>query len=100
MRFKKIDWCTDDQFYEDTETGLLMVISGNILPAELEATLQRRSEALIERLAIKIKQRAGRKRKDDGPWAAKIRAIMTAEDCKQDEAVVRVAHELEKYESI
>src|SRR3954447_18223282 len=96
MRFKKIDLCTDDQFYEDTETGLLMVISGNIPPAEHEARLQRRSAALIERLAIKVKNILGRKpsKGDDWKLAIRVDELIDLPRITQRQAVGIVAREL------
>lgn len=60
QRFRPIELMTDDRFYEDAETGLLMAISCKLPDGEREAELARRSEALVERLAVKIAAIVGR----------------------------------------
>jgi hypothetical protein len=66
QRFRCIRPLTDDHFYEDSETGLLMLISCLLPEDEHQAELARRSEALIERLAIKVAGLAGRRPTADG----------------------------------
>jgi hypothetical protein len=62
QRFRRIRPLTKDHFYEDSETGLLMLISCLLPGDEHQAELARRSEKLVEALAVRVARKVGRPR--------------------------------------
>jgi hypothetical protein len=94
VRFQPIDLMTDADFYMDTETGLLMVLSADIPEEKRQAELERRSNILVRRLAAKIYRTVGRPPKDDTPWAKKVQELVDAEGCGHAAAVRRIAGEM------
>jgi hypothetical protein len=59
---------TDDLFYQDSETGLLMAISCHLSEEKREAELARRSERLVEALAVRVAKKIGRPRSTGDDW--------------------------------